>query len=276
MKPIPTLLLGSAMVMGLCNAGHSRITKIVIDESIPMAVAAGSPPPAIAYEQVAGRAFGELDPKLPGNAIIQDIELAKDADGKVRYITSFVIYKPVDMGKASGLMWHDVPNRGNVFPFAPQEVALGDVMLASAWQGDNSGRTAVRPTASVAGGQFLQVPVARGPNGNPVTGDVMGRIVNRAGPASQPLIVQTNPVPYKPASMDTRLAKLVSREGENQRGEVMGEKAIAPSDWAWAKCSAANPFPGTPDPTEICLKGGFDPKLLYQVVYTSADPYVLG
>ncbi len=276
MKPIPKLLLGSAMVMGLCNAGHSRITKIVIDESIPMAVAAGSPPPAIAYEQVAGRAFGELDPKLPGNAIIQDIELAKDADGKVRYITSFVIYKPVDMAKASGLMWHDVPNRGNVFPFAPQEVALGDVMLASAWQGDNSGRTAVRPTASVAGGQFLQLPVARGPNGNPVTGDVLGRIVNRAGPASQALIVQTNPVPYKPASMDTRLAKLVSREGENQRGEVMGEKTIAPSDWAWAKCSATNPFPGTPDPTEICLKGGFDPRLLYQVVYTSADPYVLG
>ncbi len=276
MKPIPKLLLGSAMVMALCNVSHSRITKIVIDESIPMPVTAGSPPAAIAYEQVAGRAFGELDPKLPVNAIIQDIELAKDADGKVRYVASFVIYKPIDMTKASGLMWHDVPNRGNVFAFAPQEVALGDVMLASAWQGDNSGRTAVRPTASVAGGQFLQVPVARGPNGNPVTGDVLGRIVNRAGPASQPLIVQTNPVPYKPASMDTRLARLVSREGENQRGEVMGEKTIAPSDWAWAKCSATNPFPGTPDPTEICLKNGFDPKLLYQVVFTSADPYVLG
>ncbi len=276
MKPISKLLLGSAMAMALCNASHSHITKIVIDESIPMPVAAGSTPPAIAYEQVAGRAFGELDPKLPGNAIIQDIELAKDADGKVRYITSFVIYKPVDMAKASGLMWHDVPNRGNVYAFAPQEVALGDVMLASAWQGDNSGRTAVRATASVAGGQFLQVPVARGPNGKPVTGDVLGRIVNRAGPASQPLIVQTNPVPYKPASMDTRLTKLVSREGENQRGEVMGEKVIAPSEWAWAKCSATNPFPGTPDPTEICLKSGFDPKLLYQVVYTSADPYVLG
>ena len=31
---------------------------------------------------VAGRAFGELDPKHPTNAIIQDIELGKDADGK--------------------------------------------------------------------------------------------------------------------------------------------------------------------------------------------------
>ena len=276
MKTIPKLLLGSAMAIALCHASHARITKIVIDESIPMPVASGGPLPAIAYEQIAGRAFGELDPSLPGNAIVQDISLAKDADGKVRYVTSFVIYKPVDMVKASGLMWHDVPNRGNVPNFAPQEAALGDVMLASAWQGDNSGRTAVRPTANVTGGQFLQVPVARGPNGNPVTGDVLGRIVNRAGPASQPLIVQTNPVPYKPASLDTGLAKLVSREGENQRGEVMGETTIAPSDWAWAKCSATKPFPGTPDPNEICLKSGFDSKLLYQIVYTSADPYVLG
>src|SRR6185369_1013428 len=143
-----------------CAGSHARVTRIVIDET------ASEPPSAsgIAYEQIAGRAFGELDPKLPGNAIIQDIELAKDADGKVRYVASFVILKPVDASKASGLMWHDVPNRGRVFAFAPQERAFGDIMLASAWQGDNAGATAVRPTASVNGMQFLQLPVARGPN----------------------------------------------------------------------------------------------------------------
>ena len=36
------------------------------------------------------------------------------------------------------------------------------------------------------------------------------------------------------------------------------------------------PFPGDPDPTRICLKGGFDPDHLYQVVYTAKDPLVLG
>src|SRR4029079_2355755 len=102
----------------------------------------------------------------------------------------FVILKPVDASKASGLMWHDVPNRGRVFAFAPQEQAFGDIMLASAWQGDNAGATAVRPKASIAGMQFLQVPVARGPGGAPVTGEVLGRIVNRSGPNSQPLLVQ--------------------------------------------------------------------------------------
>ena len=275
MKIFP-LLASGALTLALCTPTHARVTRIVIDETISLPAAAGSSANAIAYEQVAGRAFGELDPKLPGNAIIQDIALGLDADGKARYVSSFVIYKPVDMAKASGLLWHDVPNRGRVYPFAPQEQAFGDIMLASAWQGDNSGATAVRPKASAAGMQFLQVPVARGPGGTPITGEVLGRIVNRSGAASQALWVQTNPVPYKPVSLDTSKAKLVSRGGESQNGEVTNERVIAPTDWAWAKCDANNPFPGAPDATQICLKNGFDGNRLYQVVFTAADPYVLG
>jgi len=244
----------AALAFALCSVGNARVTHIVIDETAPMAAPADSPNTGIAYEQIAGRAFGELDPRLAGNAIIQDLVLAKDADGKVRYVASFVIFKPVDMRKASGLMWHDVPNRGRVFPFASQERVQGDIMLASAWQGDNSGATAVRSKASIAGMQFLQLPVARGHGGTPVTGQVLGRIVNRAGMASQALLVQTNPVPYQPVSLDTNQSKLVSRGGESMRGEVFDEVTIAPADWAWARCDAGNPFPGTPDKSQICLR----------------------
>jgi len=250
----------------LCAAAEARVTRIVIDETTPF-----TGPSAMPYEQIAGRAFGELDPKLPGNAIIQDIELAKDADGLVRYVATFHIVKPVDMKRASGLLWHEVPNRGRLLGLPPQERAFGDVTLVSAWQGDNAGWTAVRPTASVAGMHWLELPVAKG-----VTGEVFGRIVNRSGRNSQPLIVQNNPVPYKPVSLDTTKAKLVSRGGENMRGEVTDERVVAAGDWAWAKCDDKTPFPGTPDPTLICLKDGFDPARLYQVVFTAADPYVLG
>lgn len=249
----------------------ARVTRIVIDETLPMSAGPGP-----AYEQVAGRAFGELDPALPGNAIIQDIGLAKDAAGKVRYVASFVLTKPVDAKQASGLMWHDVPNRGRNFPVAARERAAGDVLLASAWQGDNAGATAVRDKALVAGMQFLHLPVARGAGGERITGLVFGRIVNRGGAASQPLMVQTNPVPYKPANLDTTHARLVSRAAEKQDGTVVDEREIPSSEWAWARCSAENPFPGTPDPTQVCVKGGFDAKRLYQVVYTAIDPYVLG
>ena len=36
------------------------------------------------------------------------------------------------------------------------------------------------------------------------------------------------------------------------------------------------PSPLTALPVQICLKGGFDPAKLYQVVYTAKDPYILG
>jgi hypothetical protein len=275
LRYLPSLVAG-ALVLATCAVAQARVTRVVIDQTLPLPAAAGSSASDIAYEQIAGRAFGELDPSLPQNAIIQDIELAKEGDGKVRYVASFVIYKPVDMSLASGLMWHDVPNRGRVFPFAAAERSAGDILLASAWQGDNSGATTVRPKATAAGLQFLQVPIARGPGGTPITGDVLGRIVNRSGKGSQPLLVQTNPVPYKPVSLDTSRAKLVSRGSETMQGVAVDEVAIAPSDWAWARCDDKVPFPGTPDPTQICLKDGFDPARLYQVVFTAADPWVLG
>ena len=267
--------LAVALVVGLAPSLplQARVTRIVIDDTRPLPVEASG---GIAYEQLAGRAFGELDPAAPTNAIIQDLALARDADGKVRYTATFVLTRPVDSARASGLLWHEVPNRGLPRPNVVQERGMGDIDLTSAWQGDNAGATAVRDTMAVGGTHWLRLPVAKGPGGSPVTGQVFGRIVNRAGPASQPLIVQTNPVPYKPVSLDTRESRLVSRRAESTRGEVIGETPIAPEDWAWARCDAEHPFPGVPDPTQICLKAGFDASRLYQVVFKAADPYVLG
>jgi hypothetical protein len=122
----------------------------------------------------------------------------------------------------------------------------------------------------------VKVPVAKNPDGSSITGRVMGRILNASGVNSQPLIVHSNPVPYKPATLDTTQATLVTRVHETIEGVVTGETAIASADWAWASCDAANPFPGTPDPTQICVNGGFLPNRVYQVVFTTQDPPVLG
>ena len=271
-------LAGAVAAAGLLASAEARVTRIVIDDRQPLPAAPGQ---TLAYEQISGRAFGLLDPGHARNRIIQDIELAGDSRGQVGYTASFVITKPVDLAQASGMMWHDVPNRGTPFTIFPLERRFGDIGLASAWQGDNaainnSNGTAVRDTMLVGGRHFLQLPVARHKDGSPVTGRVFGRIVNRSGPGSQPLIVQTNPVPYRPQSLDTRLATLVTRTGELQDGTALGEAVVPSSDWAWARCSEANPFPGTPDPTQVCVKGGFDPARLYMVTYTAQDPYVLG
>src|SRR6267154_977044 len=135
---------------------EARVTKIVIDDTQPLRI--GNTPNVTVvpgWQQVSGRAIGELNPNDPVNAIIQDIELGKDPDGKVRYTASFVLTKPEDMSKASGLMWHDVPNRGGPLVIGDAERSFNDVGLASAWQGDNAGGTAVRATELVGGRHWL-------------------------------------------------------------------------------------------------------------------------
>ena len=282
-----TTALGVASGILVCAASlQARITKIVIDERISPAFCKGAACASFGdigqYEQISGRAFGELDPGDPLNKIIQDLALGKDPDGKVRYVATFVLTKPVDMTKTSGLMWHDVPNRGRPLTISNMERSFGDVGLASAWQGDNASMnselgTAVRPTMNVGGNHWLQVPIAKNPDGSPVTGAVLGRIVNRSGPGAQPLIVQTNPLPYLPASIDTSKATLVSRDHESMEGVVTGETSIASADWKFCGGGTFDaPVPLTKLPVQICLKGGFNPAKLYQVVYTAKDPYILG
>ena len=259
----------------------ARVTRIVIDSSTPVT---GQ---ALAYENVRGRAFGELDPTDSHNAIITDIQLGKDADGKVRYEVSFNITKPVDMTQASGFMWHDVPNRGGGITIVAAERSLGDVGLTSGWQADNAGGTAVPTPHTTGTNHWVSVPYAKNPDGSPVVGPVLGRILNRSGTASQPLLVQGNPVPYLPASLDNSGLQLVTHTHENLNGGVSLGAVVPNSDWAFARCDATHAFPGTPqdiDPTHlpgtlpvhICLRNGFDPTLLYQVVYTGQNAWLLG
>ena len=238
---------------------QARITRIVIDNTAPV-TATGQ---TIAYESIAGRAFGELDPHDRHNSIITDILSGTDPDGKVRYVTSFFVVKPVDMSQASGFMWHDVPNRGGRITIAVAERNLGDIGLSSGWQGDNAGATTVPAYASVislpagtvlATNEWVKVPVAKNRDGSSITGNILGRIVNRSGPDSQPLNVMNNPIPYLPASLDTSQATLVTHTRETVNGVVTVGSTIPSSDWAFAHCDATHPFPGTPqdlDPTHL-------------------------
>src|ERR1700680_4082474 len=92
---------------------QARVKKIVIEKKVSPAFEGASFGLAGQYETLAGRAFGELDPNDPHNTIITDIKLApRNGNGKVEYVASFYLVKPIDMSKASRLMWQDVPNRG--------------------------------------------------------------------------------------------------------------------------------------------------------------------
>ena len=54
------------------------------------------------YEKLRGKAYGEVDPDDPRNAVITDIELApRNARGKVEYSMDIFILKPIDLRRAT-------------------------------------------------------------------------------------------------------------------------------------------------------------------------------
>jgi hypothetical protein len=274
-KPALLGIAVAAALLACVPTTQARVTMIVIDTKTSPAFAGATFGTAGQYETLAGRVFGELDPNDPHNTIINDINLApKNANGKVEYMATFFLVKPIDMSRSSHLMWQDVPNRGGRITLAAASRNDGDIGLSSGWQGDNSGDTAHEPTPGNVN-DWAVVPVPTNPNGTPVTGVVMGRIMNVGGINSQPIIEHSNPIPYKPTTLDTTQSTLESHDHETIDGIVSGVTRIASSDWAWARCSATNPFPGTPDPTQLCVRGGFLPDKLYQVVFPSKDPYIL-
>src|SRR5438874_6294047 len=132
------LLATSAMTLAAAvsaPAAQARVTRITIEKRTSPAFNGAAFGAAGQYETLTGRAYGELDPKDSHNAIITDIQLApKNARGMVEYTATFQIVKPIDMSKASHLMWHDVPNRAGRVTIVAAERNFGDVGLSSGWQ----------------------------------------------------------------------------------------------------------------------------------------------
>lgn len=239
-----------------------RIEIVKVERVDPPASAPQSVTPP--YERLSGKFYGELDPADPKNALITDIQLApRNARGKVEYVGTFTLMKPVDATKASGVLIYSVVNRGNGQAVASAE---GHISLVSGWQGD------VVPTAT---NQTIQVPRATNRDGSSVTGPLVVRILDQNGTTARLLISRGTPSPYPPVTFDTSKATLVSAASESAEGLKSGVVKIPSADWAFASCETT-PFPGTPDPTRICLKTGFDRSRLYEVQYTAKDPLVLG
>jgi Alpha/beta hydrolase domain len=253
------LMLAAAAMLVLALPGQARITRLVVERTGALG--------QDSYEKLIGRAYGELDPKLPLNAIITDLEFApRNASGMVEYVATFTMLKPVDMAKASGVLLYFVPNRGRVNltagGFLVDARKHGHVLVASGWQGD------IEPGEGI---ESLVVPVAKNTDGSSITGPVLARFSDMPPDTTTLPILRGRVVgTADPASLDTTKATLTRRTSEG--GRVV---PLRSSDWAFADCSHTA-FPGKPDPRKLCLKDGFNPAYLYELVYTAKDPKVHG
>jgi hypothetical protein len=75
---------------------------------------------------------------------------------------------------------------------------------------------------------------------------------------------------YETVSLDNSGLALTKRVLESDRRDT-----IPKSEWAFSDCTKGR-YPGIPSTTKISLKNGFQPDIIYELVYTAKDPLVLG
>jgi hypothetical protein len=100
--PLFKATLVAVAILVLAIPGQARITRVVVEHTETLG--------RDGYQKLTGHAYGELDPKLPLNAIITDLEFApRNARRMVEYVATFTMIKPADMAKASGVLLSAAP-----------------------------------------------------------------------------------------------------------------------------------------------------------------------
>jgi hypothetical protein len=269
MGTVSLLALSAAGILVAAPAADARVTKIQITskESPTFGgyVFEGVGP----YEKIVGKAFGELDPNDPNNAVIVDIGLApKNANGKVEYAFDFYILKPIDLSKGNHKVMYEPPNRGRKTHAAlnrgaggndpgsvtdPKALAntflppRGYTMVWSGW--DHSAGTS---TANF--NTTITLPVAKNPDGSTITGPAYEYVVTRG---------KSYDLSYPAAATDQSKAMLTHRVHLDDVPQI-----VPATDWSY-----------NADGTAISLLPAgtsFTPNDIYEFSYTAKDPTVNG
>ena len=219
------------------------------------------------YEKLQGKAFGELDPADPKNAVIVDIALApRNANGKVEYSFDFYILKPIDLSKGNHKVFYEPPNRGGK-PFGPFNRTTGgndpatttnpgDAFLmprgyTMVWTGWDQGAG----TSTANNNMTITLPVAKNPNGTSITGPVYEYIENDNA------TTMSSTLTYTPATLDKAQAKLTIRAHLN-------DVAVEVPATGWAYNAAGTAISLLPAGT------AFTQSNIYEFTYQGKDPTV--
>src|SRR6202521_5048709 len=248
---------------------HARVKKVQISTKESPTFGGYSWAGVGQYEKIVGKAFGELDPKDPKNAIIVDLQLApKNANGKVEYSFDFYLLKPIDLSKGNHKMLYEPPNRGRKTVTAlnrgvggqdpgsvkDEAVLANSFLMPQGYSISFSGWDASAGTSSADFNTTITLPIARSADGSVITGPAYEYIVN-----SKPSYALT----YPAATLDQSKATLTHRVHLNDMPET-----VPASGWQY-----------NADGTSIgLLPAGtaFVKNDIYEFSYTAKDPTVNG
>src|SRR3954451_1711453 len=266
-----------AIVLALAAAPASaEVVRIEVQSRADVATGAGFGT-AGAYEKVSGRIFFAVDPSLPANRSITDIDKApRNAAGRVEFSSDFYLLKPKRIERGNGAGLYEVSNRGGKGLLGFFDHAAGSLDPTTAEQMGDGVLLKQGFTLLWAGCQFacpqrpglvrVYPPVATD-NGKPIRGLVRSDFVVTEKEADHSLADRDHAA-Y--AVVDPSSAENVL----TVRDTVDGPRRIVPrSQWGFGRADAGKTVA---DATRVYLTGKFEPGKIYEVVYTAETPPIVG
>jgi hypothetical protein len=260
------------LLLGLVQSASARITRVTITSVQSPTFEGASFGNVGQYEKLVGRAFGEVDPNDPRNAVITDIGLAPlNANGMVEYSMDIYLLLPVDKSKGNGKLFYEINNRGSKLalsgtfgsinsgssggndPTKAADAGNGFLMhegYAIAWSGWD---VTVPSTSNLL---TITVPIATNPDGTSIIGPAVEEF------AIDNSTTITGVLTYAAATLDKTQAILTVRHHYSDL-----PTPIPASGWEYIDAKTIRLLPaGTP----------FQLGTLYEFTYPAKDPLVAG
>jgi hypothetical protein len=285
------LRMVSVVLILLSGTASADVVRIEITEQTP--VLDGKPFGAAGpYVRIVGKVHFAVDPTLPVNEVITDLALApRNRDGRVEFSSDLYLLRPLDVAKGSGTAFLEISNRGRKGMLSTFNMARGSSDPRSAqefgdgllmergftlawlgWQTDvnevlQAVYTDVKPgTRRDPHLMRFNTPAASTPGG-PIKGWVRSDFVPDRKSLSFHLADRTHR-PYLVVDPDDPGVRLTVRDRRDAPRQTIPREL-----WQFAREENGKPVPSR---AHVYMAQGFEAGKIYEIVYKSQDPMVVG
>ena len=258
LRPAAAVLL---LALAPAAPASAEVVQVRIDSREPFAEdVAGRIGP---YERLRGRVVYALDPGHDANRGIVDLAAAApNEDGRVEFYADLEIIVPADRRRAQPTVLYVVNNRGRrTWGGDPFLLGRGYVTVSSGW---------IAEVPFAPGLLRLEAPIANDDDGVNVVGTVRAEFVTDRPAGRLPI---SNQLSYEPVASRVADATLSRRWRERD-----APQPIARDRWRLAVAPGPGPREEGSGLVEVQveLDGGFEPGVIYELIYDARGSVVQG